>query len=159
MSAVCLSIRSRVCHLSCLLLVVSMFCLSINCHRSFLSDLCKENNYFKTVSLNTCRLLLLLWTNLENILLILIFADLELPQNCAKIGQRKNFPFYGIQKNKDADQLCSNREADQRLCFHHIDSTIPLLSEPKISKLQPSSVSVQPGLCRTRLETRTLVFS
>ena len=34
--------------------------------------------------------------------------------------------FY-ICKNKGADQLHSNRAADQRLCFRFIDSTIPLL--------------------------------
>ena len=55
----------------------------------------QENNYCKTTSLNACGLLLLLWTRLENISRILIFADLYLPRNCAKIGQRENFPFYG----------------------------------------------------------------
>ena len=38
-------------------------------------------------------------------------------------------PDFCICENKDADQLRSNREADQRLCFHHLDSTIPLLSK------------------------------
>ena len=33
-----------------------------------------------------------------------------------------------ICENKDADQLRGNREADQRLWFRYIDSTIPLLS-------------------------------
>ena len=37
-----------------------------------------------------------------------------------------------ICENKDADQL---READQRLCFRYIDSTIPLLSKSEISSL------------------------
>ena len=32
-----------------------------------------------------------------------------------------------ICKNKGADQLHGNREADQRLCFRYSDSTIPLL--------------------------------
>ena len=50
-------------------------------------------------------------------------------------------------------------EADQRLCFRYIDSKIPLLFKSNISSLYPSSVAVQPGLCRTRSETRTLVFS
>ena len=67
-------------------------------------------------------------------------------------------PFY-ICQNKDEDQLCGNREADQRLCFRYIDSTIPLLSKSEISSLKPSSVAVQPGLCRTRSKTRMLVFS
>ena len=31
-------------------------------------------------------------------------------------------------KNKGADQLRSNCEADQRLCFRYTDSTIPVLS-------------------------------
>ena len=66
---------------------------------------------------------------------------------------------FCICENKDADQLRGNREADQRLCFRYIDGTIPLFSKFKISSLQPSSVAVQPGLCRTRSETRTLVFS
>ena len=34
-----------------------------------------------------------------------------------------------------------------------IDSTIPLLPKIKISSLLPSSVAVQPGLCRTLSET------
>ena len=66
---------------------------------------------------------------------------------------------FCICENKDADQLRGNREADQRLCFRYIDSTIPLLSKSKISSLKPSSVAVQPGLCLTRLETRMFVFS
>ena len=35
-------------------------------------------------------------------------------------------PFFCICENKDADQLRSNREADQRLCFRYTDSTISL---------------------------------
>ena len=35
-------------------------------------------------------------------------------------------PTICIGENKDADQLHGNREADQRLCFHYSDSTIPL---------------------------------
>ena len=37
-----------------------------------------------------------------------------------------------IGENKDADQLRGNREADQRLCFRYLDSTMLLLSiKPK----------------------------
>ena len=68
-------------------------------------------------------------------------------------------PAFCISENKDADQLRGNREADQRLCFRYMDSAIPLLSKSEISSLQRSSVAEQPGLCRTWLETRTLVFS
>ena len=42
-------------------------------------------------------------------------------------------PTFCICENKDADQLRGNREADQRLCFRYIDSTIPLLSNFEIS--------------------------
>ena len=35
-------------------------------------------------------------------------------------------PDFCICENKDTDQLRGNREADQRLCFHYTDSTIPL---------------------------------
>ena len=62
-------------------------------------------------------------------------------------------PVFCICENKDADQLRGNREADQRLCFRYIDSTIPLLPIYEISSLQPSSVAVQAGLCGTWSET------
>ena len=60
---------------------------------------------------------------------------------------------FCICENKAADQLCGNRTADQRLCFHHKDSAILLLSKSEISILEPSSVAVQLGLCRTWSET------
>ena len=44
-------------------------------------------------------------------------------------------PAFCICENKDPDQLCGNCEADQRLCFRYIDSTIPLLSKSEISSL------------------------
>ena len=62
-------------------------------------------------------------------------------------------PAFCICENKDADQLRSNRQADQRLCFRYIDSTIPLLHVYKISSLKPSCVTVQPSLCQTWSET------
>ena len=68
-------------------------------------------------------------------------------------------PTFCLCENKDADQLCGDREADQRLCFCYTDSTIPLLPKSEISSLKSSSVAVQPGLCRTRSEIRMLVFS
>ena len=60
--------------------------------------------------------------------------------------------------NKDADKLRGNRAADQRLCFRYTDSTIPILSKSKVSKLLPSSVAVQPSLCRTWSETQKTGF-
>ena len=44
-------------------------------------------------------------------------------------------PAFGICENKDADQLRGTREADRRLCFRYIDTTMPLPSKPEISKL------------------------
>ena len=60
---------------------------------------------------------------------------------------------FCICENKDADQLRGNREADQRLCFRYTDSAIPRLPKSEISSLQPSSVVVQPALCRTWSKT------
>ena len=57
--------------------------------------------------------------------------------------------IFAYAKNKDADQLRGNCEADQRLCFRYTDSIIPLLPKSEISSLYPSSVAVQPGLCWT----------
>ena len=62
-------------------------------------------------------------------------------------------PDFCICENKDADQLCGNRKADQRLCFRYTDSTVPLLHKSEISSLYPSSVAVQPGLCQIWSET------
>ena len=42
---------------------------------------------------------------------------------------------FCICENKDADQLRGNREADQRLCFRYIDSTISLLPKSEILSL------------------------
>ena len=40
-------------------------------------------------------------------------------------------PTMCICENKEADQLCST--ADQHLCFHHMDSIIPLVLISEIS--------------------------
>ena len=42
-------------------------------------------------------------------------------------------PTICIGENKGADQLRSNCEADQRLCFRYSDSTIPLLLKSEMS--------------------------
>ena len=44
-------------------------------------------------------------------------------------------PDFCLCENKGADQLRSNCEADQHLCFRYLDSTIPLLLIAKISSL------------------------
>ena len=49
------------------------------------------------------------------------------------VSLRMRKPTICIGENKDADQLRDNREADQRLCFRHMDSTIPLLLISKVS--------------------------
>ena len=40
-----------------------------------------------------------------------------------------------ICKNKGANQLRGDREADQRLCFRYTKSTIPLLTKCEISSI------------------------
>ena len=78
-----------------------------------------------------------------------------LPYDVGELSLVIRKPAICICENKDADQLRGNRnrEADQRLYFRNTDSTIPLLPKSKISSLQPSSVTVQPVLCRTWSET------
>ena len=68
-------------------------------------------------------------------------------------------PNFCLCENKGADQLRSNYEADQRLCFRHTDSAIPLLLKSELSSILPVSVTVQIGLCRTWSEPKLLVFS
>ena len=51
------------------------------------------------------------------------------------LSHRMGKPTICIGENKGADQLCGNREADQRLCFRYMDSTIPLLCKSEISSL------------------------
>ena len=52
----------------------------------------------------------------------------------AYMGRHMGKPTICIGENKDADQLRGNREADQRLCFRYLDSTIPLLLKSEISR-------------------------
>ena len=59
--------------------------------------------------------------------------------------RKSDFCLY---ENKGADQLCSNCTADKRLCFHYMNSTIPLLPKSKISNFVPFSVAVESDLVR-----------
>ena len=40
-------------------------------------------------------------------------------------------PDFCLCENKDADPLCSNCTADQRLCFRHTDSTFLYILNPE----------------------------
>ena len=61
-------------------------------------------------------------------------------------------------ENKDADQLCSNCTADQRLFFRYTDSMITTLVKSKISSFKPFPVTAQAGLCQTWSETPNTGF-
>ena len=67
-------------------------------------------------------------------------------------------PDFRLCENKGADQLRSNCEADQCLCFRYTDSTISLLLKSEISSFSPSSVAAYAGLCRPRSETAKTDF-
>ena len=67
-------------------------------------------------------------------------------------------PTMCIGENKGADQLRSNCEADQHLCFPYTNSIIPLLLKSEISRFYPSSVTVQAGLYWTRSESQIVGF-
>ena len=47
--------------------------------------------------------------------------------------------LFCILENKGADQLSSYRAADQRLCFHYVDSTGPLNFQASSHLLLPYS--------------------
>ena len=51
------------------------------------------------------------------------------------LSRRMGKPTTCIGENKGTDQLRSNCETNQRLCFRYTDSTIPLFSKSKISSL------------------------
>ena len=61
----------------------------------------------------------------------------------------KRKPTICICENKDAVQLRSNCEDEQRLCFRHTDSAIPFPLKSKISSFDSAFVTVQADLCRT----------
>ena len=74
---------------------------------------------------------------------VMSFLLIKWPNNTVKVSLR-NFQIYVMSRlmgkpticiceNKGADQLRSNCEADQRLCFRYSDSAIPILSKFKIS--------------------------
>ena len=56
-------------------------------------------------------------------------------------------PDFCLCENKGADQLRSNCEADQRLCFRYTDSTLSLLIKSEISSFYAASGTVHVGLC------------
>ena len=88
---------------------------------------------------------------------LLILRQREL-KSLTYLNHRMGKPTICIGENKGTDQLRNNCEADRRLCFRYMDSTIPLLSKSKISSLYPPSVTVQADLCRTWSEPKLLVF-
>ena len=63
------------------------------------------------------------------------FKQIQTKQMSCHMGK----PTICTGENKGADQLRSNCEADQRLCFRYMDSTFPLLLE---SEIQASSFVV-----------------
>ena len=54
-------------------------------------------------------------------------------EEISKMSRVVRKPAFCICKNKDADRLRGNHEADQCICFRYIDSTIPLLPKYEIS--------------------------
>ena len=78
------------------------------------------------------------------------FLQTRLGRQTVYMSRVMRKPVFCICENKDADQLRGNREADQRLCFRYIDSTIPLLPKTKFQAFSHllwlySPVCVRPG--------------
>ena len=55
--------------------------------------------------------------------------------NKSRLSRVMRKPTFYICENKGADQLHSNCEADQHLCFRYMERTLPLISKFKISRL------------------------
>ena len=75
------------------------------------------------------------------------------------MSRRIRKPTMCISENKSADQLRGNREADQRLCVFATQIVQFLFFlNPKFSRLDPASVTVQAGLCWTWSELQIVGF-
>ena len=109
----------------------------------------QEDNYFSLFGkLN--------FIPLMNLAMCDIVYNVKITRKCPILSEMSRVvrkTDFCICENKDADQLRGNREADQRLCFRYIDSTIPQVPKSEISSLYPSCVIAQPGLCGTWSET------
>ena len=68
----------------------------------------------------------------QKCLITLHIVGWVIKQNMSRVIRK---PTFCICANKDADQFRGNREANQRLCFRYIDSTIHLLSTSEILSL------------------------
>ena len=55
----------------------------------------------------------------------MISKVVEKTKVCNDISRLMSKQDFCVAKKKDADQLCSNCTADERLCFWYIASTIP----------------------------------
>ena len=76
----------------------------------------------------------------------LVTAHRNVPKKGLNLSRHMGKPIICIGENKGTFVFC------------YTDSTISLISKSKISSLYPSSVTVQPGLCRTCLETQIVGF-
>ena len=65
----------------------------------------------------------------------LLFPEKEFLKGFYHMSHIVRKPAFYKGKNKDADQIRGNPEADQRLCFRYINSTFPLLPIYEISSL------------------------
>ena len=62
-------------------------------------------------------------------------------------------PAFAYAKTKRQISCALTAQLISALCFCYIDSTNPLFPNSEISSLLPSSMAVQPGLCRTCSKT------
>ena len=70
--------------------------------------------------------------DIKCIMMLVVLQTCALMMSVTSYEPRREKTVFCICENKDADQLRGNREADQRLCFRYMDSTIPLLPKYKI---------------------------
>ena len=82
-----------------------------------------------------------------------------MPYNKSRVVRKPDFCI--CKKKEDADQLCGNWEADQRLCFRYTESTIPLHRKSQVvtifSDCAAQFVSDQVGNPKTAFLTTGLI--
>ena len=72
---------------------------------------------------------------------------------------RKPVCFLHMRKQRRIYRLRDYRAAEQRLCFHYIESTLHLLSKSEVSSMWPSAVALYSPVCVGNPEERFFQYA
>ena len=104
--------------------LIQMKCYIVVLYKEFVMSLKKTNTCCASASASSMN-------KTKSFIILVVLAETLLCFN--KMSHCMGKPTICIGENKGADQLRSNCEADQRLCFRYMDSIIPLLPSSEIS--------------------------